>query len=50
MSTEEISSWLSMLVVEKRHQDGKPYPSSTLKDLLKCEVLFVHSINIADGD
>ena len=34
MSTEEASSWLSMFVVEISHQDGKSYPSSTLKHIL----------------
>ena len=34
ISTEEMSSWLSMLVVEIRRKDGKPYPASTLKHIL----------------
>ena len=35
-----MSSWLSMFVVEIRRQDGKPYPSSTLKHILVlCKVL-----------
>ena len=29
MSTEEMSSWLSMFVIKIRHQDGKPYSGST---------------------
>ena len=34
MSTEEISSWLSVFVFEVRRQDEKPYPGSTLKHIL----------------
>ena len=34
MSTEQMSSWLSMFVVEICRQDGKPYPGSTLKHIL----------------
>ena len=33
MSTEEMSSWLSRLVVEIRCHDGKLYPGSTLKPI-----------------
>ena len=34
MYTEEMSSWLNMLVVDIRRQDEKPYPGSILKHIL----------------
>ena len=43
MSTEELSSWLSMFVVEMRRPDGKPYPGSTLKHILAGILQHLHS-------
>ena len=42
-STEEMSSWLSVFVVEICRQDGKPYPSSTLKHVLAGIQWHLHS-------